>query len=196
MSLQYALLGLLRGSPMNGYAIKAFFDEGINFVWKAELSQIYRELESLEKKGLLVSSVEEQVDRPNKRLYQATEAGQKAFRDWLITVPETFARPKRDEFMLRLFFGSAAGSDVMREEFRRFIAQLRSQKESDMGHSHLAERFPDDPRMARADQYCRDDKYCDFIRKRASMLTDASLRWAEECLAELEAEAQAEEPSR
>jgi PadR family transcriptional regulator, regulatory protein AphA len=187
MSLQYALLGLLSDSPMNGYAIKALFDESIAHVWQAELSQIYRELESLEKKGLLRSTIEPQADRPNKRLYEATETGRKAFMDWVTTVPESFAMPKRDEFMLRLFFGSAAGEDVVKEQFRIFIEEMRRVEESARGHSRLAERFPDDPRMARADQICREDRYCDFVRRRAAVSAAAVRSWAEECLAELEA---------
>jgi DNA-binding PadR family transcriptional regulator len=187
MSLSYALLGLLSGSPMNGYAIKALFDEAISHVWQAELSQIYRELEALEKKGLLSSVIEEQRDRPNKRLYQATDAGKQAFREWLQAAPTSFVTPKRDEFMLRLFFGSMAGREVMKAEFRSYLEQMRKLRDGTDWHSHLAERFPGDPAMARADQVCREDLYCGFILKRARMASETAVRWAEECLAELEA---------
>ena len=67
MSLKYPLLGLLRSEPMNGYAIKTLFDEAINFVWQANLSQIYRELGIVEKEGLVSSSIEQQSDRPDAR---------------------------------------------------------------------------------------------------------------------------------
>ncbi len=190
MSLSYALLGLLSGDrPMNGYAIKALFDEAISHVWQAKLSQIYRELDALEAKGLLVSSIEEQRDRPSKRLYRATEEGKKAFLDWLGSVPESYASPKRDEFMLRLFFGSMAGPELVAREFRGFLGHMREHRASfENLHSHLAERFPGDPAMERADRICREDRYCEFIRRRAVLLAEASIAWAEECLAELEAE--------
>ncbi len=187
MSLSYALLGLLRGSPINGYAIKALFDEAINFVWQAELSQIYRELESLEKKGLLCSTIEPQRDRPSKRLYQVTEAGRLAFEKWATTIPDSFATPKRDEFSLRIFFGSGTDKELMKEEFRRYIEHMRGLRKGAEKYTNLAERFPGDQVMARADQICREDPYCDFIRRRAVLVSEAQILWAEECLAKLEA---------
>ena len=104
MSLRSAILGLLNKEPMNGYAIKTLFDEAINFIWQAELSQIYRELDAMEKEGLVTSSIEQQHDRPNKRVYSITESGRARFMEWLTAVPEQFLGPKRDEFMLQVLF--------------------------------------------------------------------------------------------
>jgi PadR family transcriptional regulator, regulatory protein AphA len=186
MSLNYALLGLLSITPMNGYSIKAFFDEAINSVWHAELSQIYRELEALEQKGLLSSTIEQQRDRPNKRLYRATDEGKRSFMDWLSSPPLKFDMPKRDEFMLRLLFGSMAGPEVAKKEFRLFIDQMWRVRARSGEGSNLAARFPDDPVMAKADQVCRDDMYCRFIHRRAAMTSETLIAWAQECLAELE----------
>lgn len=188
MSLRYALLGILDKRPLNGYAIKAIFDESVAFVWQAELSQIYRELENLEKQGYLSSSIEAQQDRPNKRIYQTTESGKRLFREWLEAIPDSFAVPKRDEFMLRLFFGSVAGPEAAKEGFRRFLAQARATAAAVRADSRLAERFPDDPLMARADRFASEDRYIRFIRKRAAVTSEAIVRWAEECLAELESD--------
>jgi PadR family transcriptional regulator, regulatory protein AphA len=174
MSLSYVLLGLLEKGPLNGYAIKALFDGSIAFVWQAELSQIYRELEALEKKGFLSSSIEMQQDRPNKRIYRITEPGRIRFREWLSEIPETFAMPKRDEFMLRLLFGSTAGEEVVKEEFRRFIAQSRATATAIAGASRAAEGG------------ASEGKYYRFLWKRAAMTSEMVLRWAEECLEELE----------
>jgi PadR family transcriptional regulator, regulatory protein AphA len=174
MSLSYALLGLLEKAPLNGYAIKAIFVESIAFVWQAELSQIYRELEALEKKGFLSSSMEMQQDRPNKRIYRITEPGRVRFHEWLSEIPDTFAMPKRDEFMLRLFFGSSTEEGIVREEFRRFIAQSRATAAA-MGRASRGIGGSDS-----------DGKYYRFLRKRAAMTSEAIIRWAEECLEELE----------
>jgi DNA-binding PadR family transcriptional regulator len=185
MSLKYALLGLLSSEPMNGYSIKALFNEAIDFVWQAELSQIYRELGVLEKDGLVTSSIEQQSDRPNKRVYSITDAGRRDFRGWIATVPETLSMPKRDELMLRLFFGSLAGEDVVKAEFEQFLTQMRELQAILRTPSHIAERYPNNPLMARADRACRDDRYCGFIRKRALMAAETAIQWAEECLAEM-----------
>jgi len=185
MSLRYALLGLLSSEPMNGYSIKALFNESIGFVWQAELSQIYRELGIIEKEGLVTSSIEQQSDRPSKRMYSITDAGRRAFEGWISEIPEKLAMPKRDELMLRLFFGSRAGDHIVRAEFERFLAQMRGFQASLRTASRLAERYPNNPLMARADRACREDRYCGFIRKRALMTSETAIQWAEECLAEL-----------
>jgi DNA-binding PadR family transcriptional regulator len=185
MSLRYALLGLLTAEPMNGYSIKALFNEAIDFIWQAELSQIYRELGLLQKEGLVNSMIEPQSDRPNKRIYSITAAGRDAFSSWLLSVPETLAMPKRDELMLRMFFGSVAGEKVVREELERYLSQMRMLRETFLQPTHIAERYPNNPLMARADRACREDRYCGFIRKRALMTSETAIRWAESCLAEM-----------
>jgi PadR family transcriptional regulator AphA len=185
MSLRYALLGLLTAEPMNGYSIKALFNEAIDFIWQAELSQIYRELGLLQKEGLVNSMIEPQSDRPNKRIYSITAAGREAFSSWLLSVPETLAMPKRDELMLRMFFGSVAGEKVVREELERYLSQMRKLRETFLQPTHIAERYPNNPLMARADRACREDRYCGFIRKRALMTSETAIRWAESCLAEM-----------
>ncbi len=185
MSLRYALLGLLSGEPMNGYTIKALFDESIRFVWQAELSQIYRELGILQKEGLVSSTIQQQSDRPNKRMYAITEEGRRAFDAWLRAVPEQLAMPKRDEMMLRLFFGSLAGEDLVRKEFELFLGQMKAMRAFIATPSHIAERYPNNPLMARADRACREDRYCGFIKKRALAASETAIAWAESCLEEL-----------
>jgi PadR family transcriptional regulator AphA len=185
MSLKYALLGLLSSEPMNGYSIKVLFDEAVGFVWQAELSQIYRELGLLEREGLVNSVIEPQSERPNKRMYSITEAGRNDFTSWLTKVPDVLAMPKRDEMMLRLFFGSVAGDQVVRQEFELFLSQMRGLRESLLQPSRIAERHPNNPLMARADRACREDRYCGFIKKRALMAAETAIRWAESCLSEI-----------
>jgi PadR family transcriptional regulator, regulatory protein AphA len=189
MSLRYALLGLLRKTSLNGYALKTIFDESIAFVWPAELSQIYRELEGLEKDGFLESSIEMQENRPNKRLYRSTEAGRRHLQEWLEAPPERFSAPKREEFLLRLFFGSATDPEIVKKEFRLVMAQARESLAAIDASTRLAERFPDRPYMVQVDRFCREDRYNRFIRKRGIMAAEMVIAWAEECLAELESQA-------
>jgi PadR family transcriptional regulator AphA len=185
MSLRNAILGLLNKEPMNGYAIKTLFDEAINFIWQAELSQIYRELDAMEKEGLVTSSIEQQHDRPNKRVYSITESGRAGFMEWLKDAPGQFLAPKRDDFMLRFFFGSLAGDEVMRQSLEQMLLHVRKAREALLEPARIAARHPGDALMARADRACREDRYCGFIKKRALMTYETIIRWAEECLAEL-----------
>ena len=103
MSLQYGILGLLNYAPMTGYNLKKLFDESVNNIWEASLSQIYRELGTLEKNGLVTSQIEQQDDRPDKKIYSISEEGKIAFSEWLVNFSDKFISPKRDEFMLRIF---------------------------------------------------------------------------------------------
>ena len=105
--------------------------------------------------------------------------------EWLTSAPDQFLGPKRDEFMLRFFFGSAAGEDVMRRCLEQMLLHVAKAREALMEPERIAARHPGDALMARADRACREDRYCGFIKKRALMSYETILRWAEECLAEL-----------
>ena len=49
--LKHGILGLLNYGDMTGYEIKDVFEHSLNFFWTAQTSQIYRELQTIEKKG-------------------------------------------------------------------------------------------------------------------------------------------------
>ena len=48
--LKHGILGLINYHEMTGYEIMQTFKDSLNFFWKAQTSQIYRELQVLEKK--------------------------------------------------------------------------------------------------------------------------------------------------
>jgi len=75
LSLGNALLGLLNHRPMAGYDLKRIFDDPMEFFWAAQMSQIYRELNKLEEKGLVKSKVESQEKRPDRKVYHLTKEG-------------------------------------------------------------------------------------------------------------------------
>ena len=184
MSLRHGILGLLSREPMTGYNLKKLFDRTLSNVWAASLSQIYRELNMLEKDGLLVSTVQEQDDRPDKRVYAITPSGKQAFQAWLMQNPEAFLSPKRDEFMLRMFFGAQMGAEHVKEQLRQFqrdrelageALEKEAQKLADMPASFAG--FPDTG---------EGEKYIRFILRRAIMTNRLLVAWAEECANELE----------
>ena len=79
MSLGNALLGLLSHGPMTGYDLKKLLDHPIGFFWVAQMSQIYRELNKMEEKGLVKSAIEPQEKRPDRKVYQLTKGGKETF---------------------------------------------------------------------------------------------------------------------
>lgn len=76
-------------------------EEPIGFFWHARRSQIYPELARLEEAGMVRHTVVAQHDRPNKKVYEVTDAGLEALRQW-VTAPMRMP-PDRDEFMLKAY---------------------------------------------------------------------------------------------
>ena len=54
--LKQGILGLLNYGDMSGYEIKTIFQQSLNYFWTAQTSQIYRELQALEKDGWVTSN--------------------------------------------------------------------------------------------------------------------------------------------
>ena len=100
--LSYGLLGLLARKPLSGYDLAQQMKKRVGLMWSALPSQIYPELARLEKQGLVTHHVVEQPDyRPDKKVYEMTEAGREALRQW-VTQP-TPPTAIRDEFVLKAY---------------------------------------------------------------------------------------------
>jgi DNA-binding PadR family transcriptional regulator len=185
MSLRYGILGLLSRTPMTGYNLKKLFDQTLNNVWTASLSQIYRELTMLEKNGLVASEVQEQNERPDKKVYTISEEGKQAFQAWLMQSPEAFVSPKRDEFMLRMFFGPAMGAGHVKEQLAQFAADRKRANEEMEKNMLQFQKQPADF-LSGSVISAEEKKYVRFIVRRALMTNRLVIDWANECISELE----------
>lgn len=86
MSLAHVILGLLQQQERTGYDLKTeCFDQCIAHWWQADQAQIYRTLNKLEAQGWITCTVQIQHDRPNRKVYQITEAGIAELTQWLQT---------------------------------------------------------------------------------------------------------------
>ena len=184
MNLQFAILGLLTYASFTGYFLSKVFDKSINNFWSASLSQIYRELGELEKKGYVTSTIEAQDDRPDKRVYQITEAGRQAFLDWLQEFPESLSSPKRDEFSLRVFFGGKLEKTELKKLFERFLAERKADEQTSIENKkkimEIVATF-----KAPAET---EEMGMRFIQRRKDMTNRVLIEWAEECIQELDKE--------
>ena len=99
MSLRFALLGLLSDQSMSGYDLTKRFEQSMGNVWPARHSQIYPELNKLNKEGLIEIVAEGPRGRKE---YRATEDGRAAVHHWLTEIPTEWSI--RSEPMLRSFF--------------------------------------------------------------------------------------------
>jgi PadR family transcriptional regulator, regulatory protein AphA len=183
MSLQHALLGLLNYSDMTGYDLKKMFDESISNFWYASVSQIYRELNMLEKNGFLSSVIKPQADRPDRRVYSITEKGKASFYDWMRNFPEKFSREKRDEFSLRIFFGSVLTEEQLLQEFEQLIGEKRKQLKEVDAYRKLKEEY-----RQKIPLVAREEKFLNYIFRHAEMSLQATIAWAEDCIEDLKKE--------
>lgn len=118
--LKYVLLGFLNLNPSTGYDLHARMEASTAHFWNAKLSQIYTTLKSMESDGLIESEIEEQDDRPDKRVYSITESGRNALQDWLAK-PHTTIDQMKSKMLLRLFFSGFYDVESV-------IAELKIQK--------------------------------------------------------------------
>ena len=104
MSLKHGLLGLLNYGNMTGYDIDRTFKDSLFLFWQAQTSQIYRELNTMEKLGWLTSEIVIQTDKPNKKLYSITGAGKQELSNWLNENSLDNEFRSRSTFLMKLFF--------------------------------------------------------------------------------------------
>jgi DNA-binding PadR family transcriptional regulator len=181
MALRFAILGLLNYHDLTGYELKKMFDDSIRNFWHASMSQIYRELNTLEEKGHVSSVIQPQQDRPDKRVYSITAAGKTAFKEWITHFPEKLSKEKRDEFSLRLFFGSNLSKEALITQFERLIEEKTQQLDDVSRFLSLTGYYTQKLAL-----FGGEEMYWKFILRRAAMNLNTTIEWAQECIEELE----------
>src|SRR5215217_1859064 len=103
-SAEYGILGLLREKPAYGYELQRHFSgrRGLGRVCPVEPGMVYANLKSLSGLELIAGSWDN-TSYPPKGMYTATEAGEAAFRRWLLS-PVARIREIRLDFLVKLFF--------------------------------------------------------------------------------------------
>jgi DNA-binding PadR family transcriptional regulator len=124
------ILGLLGFAPRTGYDVKRVTDFSTRFFWRASYGQIYPELRSLERAGL-VDARDEPHGRRKRRVFELTPKGEAALTEWLRGTDDVYEL--RDEGLLRLFFAEYLSHDDLVELVRR-----RRRWFADAGHHFLA----------------------------------------------------------
>ena len=176
MSLENALLGLLIDKPMAGYDLKKILDHPIGFFWAAQMSQIYRELNKLEKKGLVKSEVEPQMKRPDRKVYKLTKEGKETFLNWLNRFPNQLSEARRSRFLMRIFFSSRIELDEFAFQMKRY----KKEKEEGLRYLNKVEQWIKD--YSREEKFKDDTFYWNLIVKKGYKNVAAGMEWADECL--------------
>ncbi len=136
---------MLTFGEASGYDLLKLAERSLEFFWAPAKSQIYSELRRLVAAGLATEREIEQADRPDKRLYRITPAGERALRRWLEEPPE--GEPLKSEFLLKLFFGRL----MSRERLAGLIqAHRRDSQERLERLREIEEQLGDDPQLLSA----------------------------------------------
>ncbi len=180
MSLQFAILGLLKYKPMTGYDLKKLFNESISNFWAASLSQIYRELSTLENNGYVDFVIQPQTDRPNKKIYKITETGKAAFKEWIENFPEKVSKETRDEFTLRVFFGSNIGKEALLKELKCFKEEKQSNLKGINNLTEISLKYKEEMKLNNNEEI-----YWKFVLRRARLTLEMLICWADECIEDL-----------
>ena len=106
--VQEVLLALLAERPSHGYQLRARLQLALGPLAEAlNAGQVYVTLTRLEKAGLLSSERVGQTDRPDRKVYELSEAGRERVMEWLGDT--SWPKPAPAEFHLKLVTAAAAG---------------------------------------------------------------------------------------
>lgn len=176
--LKHGILGLLNYGDMTGYEIKMVFEDSLSHFWQAQTSQIYRELQALEKNGWIESTHVKQDGKPDKNVLSITKDGRKELLKWL--EDDSKNDPIRSPMLMKVFFRGECSLDENIEYFKDL-----AQKES---------VFPDNGEIVKdkSNEYVNniDDPlkalYWKFTIDFGVMYSKMVREWCEKCVNELE----------
>ena len=158
MSLRPVVLVILSKAPNTGYGVGRLLRHDLSHIWDARLQQIYGELAKLEAQGLVAAKTIDLPNRPAKKIYSLTPAGQEALDEWLSQRPAPCS-PK-DDLMVQLFCLERMPHELVlrrlderREECTRQALELRARLDrlTPAGSAQLGQMFTLEAAVARAD---------------------------------------------
>ena len=118
----YAVLGALSHGPKSGYDISRLFEKNTMFFWNESYGQIYPTLKKLKAKGLVTMKRDARDVGPDRKVYSLTEEGQKELDRWLRQPASPHS--VRDEYLLKLFFGSTEQPTITLANLEKLTAEL------------------------------------------------------------------------
>jgi DNA-binding PadR family transcriptional regulator len=162
---QEVVLAMLAKEPSHGYQLRARLQLALGPLGDAmNAGQIYVTLARLEKAGLVVCErAAGLADRPDRKMYALTAAGQQRVAGWLTEV--SWPKPDLAEFHLKLIAAAAAG---LADPIAIVDAQRRE----------LLRRLRDAQRAAMAEP---DRSAAGLLLEGIVLRLQADLRWLEAC---------------
>ena len=124
MELENVLLGLISmHQGVTGYELNRIMRESTGYLVSASLSHIYPSLRKMTEEGLLIYKALPQKNRPDKKVYQITIAGEKILQKWLRKpIPDNPLDFK--PFLLKMAFSPLMPKETILEHVGREIERL------------------------------------------------------------------------
>lgn len=131
MPIQHAVLALLDGGPSHGYELKSAFETAIGPQWgPLNIGHLYQILERLSRDGLVRSNRVEQATKPDRVVYEITDAGRVELAEWM-SAPTSRTSGFRDDFFLKMMAAAhtrdaAVLERVLRAQRTYLLQELRN----------------------------------------------------------------------
>ena len=162
--MQDIILALLAKEPSHGYQIRTRIVDALGPLGDGlNAGQVYVTLARLERAGQVSAEVIDGADRPDRKVYSLTAAGQQRVARWLAGV--AWPSPGPAEFHLKLM---AAAASRLADPVSLIDAQRRE----------LLRRLAEGQRAALAEP---DGSTAGLLLEGAVLRLQADVRWLEEC---------------
>ena len=136
MALKHAVLAALLDGEATGYELAKRFDIATADYWSASAQQLYAELDRLAEQELVSGRLVPQQGRPNKRIFELTDAGREELRAF--TARPTRPIAIRDELLVKLRAVDAGDLEAAAAAVRERLEHTRSKLER---YDRLRERM-------------------------------------------------------
>jgi DNA-binding PadR family transcriptional regulator len=116
MPIQHAVLALLANGPSYGYSLKGAFEAAVGPQWgPLNIGHLYQVLDRLSRDDLVTSHRVAQSVKPDRVVYEITDAGRAELAGWLAS-PTPRTSGFRDDFFLKVMAAARSGNaDTVRE---------------------------------------------------------------------------------
>ena len=178
--LTYALLGFLTYQNASGYDLKQLMDVSTSNFWHAKQSQIYTTLKKMENDELVLSHIEPQESRPNRRVYEITEAGRADLKNWTAQ-PITQIESRKEKLLLKLFFSAQLDP-------QRILTELRLQKNLHQTQLEKYQTITKDviAQFSASLDMQEDAKLWEATRRFGELYAEMYVRWLDETIKSVE----------
>ena len=125
MDIENVLLGLIKtNKSITGYELNSNIRDSNRYFLSISLAYIYPTLKKLHQRGLVTYTVIPLNNRPNKKVYEITPAGEEVLKAWLKTPIE--ADMYFSSFLLKMQFAPLMDKETVLEHINREIDRLQA----------------------------------------------------------------------